>query len=137
VKQLDVVAGVIFSGDQVLCAKRGPDRHGYLSGRYEFPGGKVEPGETACEALARELKEELDLDVIVQEEDILCTTEHEYPDFAVAIRAYVLRIPGRDLTLNEHDGAVWRSPEGMEDLDWAPADIPIVEELVRRHAEQP
>lgn len=121
----EVVAAVILDSGEVLATQRGRAAYSYTSYKWEFPGGKVEVGETPEEALRREIKEELDMDVIVGRH--LVTVEHEYSDFVIRMAAYVCTpINGRALTLKEHHACLWLRPEDFEYLVWAVADDDIV-----------
>jgi 8-oxo-dGTP diphosphatase len=123
--RIRVVAGAIEEAGQVLCAQRGPDqRH---PGLWELPGGKVEPGETDAQALSRELREELGVEVVVGSH--LGTSTHDYPDLSIELVAYnCILYSGRPESL-EHAEVRWVSPDSLGDLDWAPADRMLVELL--------
>jgi 8-oxo-dGTP diphosphatase len=127
-KHYIVVAAIIQHGDKILCMQRDSSRHAYLSYKYEFPGGKVEPGETDEEALLREIQEELDLDVVVEKEFI--TVEHEYPDFKLTMSSYLCQSPTSEFTLKEHVAFQWLRTAELKSLDWVAADIPIVDKLM-------
>lgn len=122
-KVFDVVGAVILSDGKILCAQRGAT--GALGGMWEFPGGKVEPGESPRQALEREIAEELQCEIEVG--DVITTTRHEY-DFAVIILTtfYCCLIAGEP-ELTEHQAAQWLSPSELAHLDWAAADIPAVQ----------
>jgi 8-oxo-dGTP diphosphatase len=129
---LAVVAAVLFDGDRILCVRRALNKRPYISEKWEFPGGKPEPGESLPAALAREIREELGLDVQVGEP--LTVVDHCYPDLHLHLHAY--RCTARDLTalrLNEHTDLRWLSPAdpNFAALDWAAADLPIVNELLK------
>lgn len=127
-KSIEVVAAVILDNNrQILCTKRAPG--GPAGGRWEFPGGKVEVNEEPKEALKREILEELNLSICVV--DYLMTVEHDYPQFRVVMSAYLCKIVEETaaLELKEHEDFLWVSVANLARLDWAPADIPIVEEL--------
>ena len=127
-KHYIVVAAVIRHGDKILCMQRDSSKHDYLSYKYEFPGGKVEVGETNEEALLREINEELDLDIVVEKEFI--TVEHEYPDFKLTMYSYLCQSPSLDFTLKEHVAFQWLMTAELKSLDWVAADIPIVDKLM-------
>lgn len=80
-KQLEVVAAILTYHGKILCMERGKGTYSYVSYKYEFPGGKIEPGEARHEAIERELREEMDVDVTVKESDLFMTVQHDYPDF--------------------------------------------------------
>jgi len=126
VKQIDVVGAVIVKDGQVLCAQRGP--HGSLAGMWEFPGGKIEPGETPRDALEREITEELRCTVTVGDE--VTTTSHEYDFGIVTLTTFYCELVEGVPTLTEHADVTWLAPDELPRLAWAPADVPAVE-LIR------
>lgn len=126
-KVITVVGAVIVDGDRVYCVQRGSD--GALPGTWEFPGGKVEPGEAPREALVREIREELACEVSVGDE--VTTTAHEY-DFAVVhLTTYWCRLQQGTPRLSEHQAEAWLTAAELGSLDWAPADMPAVELISR------
>jgi 8-oxo-dGTP diphosphatase len=131
-KQVVVVAAIIQSSEQVLCVQRGLSKLDYISQKWEFPGGKIEDGETEPLALQREIREELKIDVVVA--DKFLTVDHTYPDFNLIMETF-LCTPESDgfpeLTLTEHLSYKWLAVQSEEfvGLDWAAADIPIVNAL--------
>ena len=131
-KELKVVAGILVWNNKILCVQKGKVKYDYLSFKYEFPGGKIEAGESPAEALARELQEELLLQVEVREEQYFQRVEYQYPDFHLDMRAYLCELQDPTLSLKEHIHSLWCEPEQLRELDWAPADWPIVEGLERR-----
>ena len=120
-KTIEVVAAVILKDKQVLATQRG---YGDLQGRWEFPGGKIEPGEVHKVALSREIQEELDVQITVG--DFLITVEYDYPNFHLIMHAYQCELLG-DFHLQEHSAARWLNLETLYDVDWLEADLPIVE----------
>jgi 8-oxo-dGTP diphosphatase len=126
-KQIEVVAGVIFFQDQILCVQRPKSKLDYISEKFEFPGGKIEAGETKEEALVRELREELNLETNIK--SFYFTVYHEYPDFKLTMHSFLCEVTSQDLTLNEHISHQWLTTHELTDLDWAAADIPIVAKL--------
>ncbi len=122
-----MVAGVVQVEKEFLCVQRGPNKYSYIHEKWEFPGGKLEEGESAETALVRELKEELSLNV--HSLRYLLTVHHEYPDFIIDMDAYLCKSDSPLCVLTEHIEAKWLRPDQMDALDWAAADLPIVEAL--------
>jgi 8-oxo-dGTP diphosphatase len=127
-KQIEVVAGIIFYEDEILCVQRAKNKLQYISEKFEFPGGKIEHGETQKEALQRELLEELNISAVIK--SLYFTVVHEYPDFELTMHSYICEIDTKDITLNEHISLQWLNLNELQNLDWAAADIPIVNKLV-------
>jgi 8-oxo-dGTP diphosphatase len=127
-KQIEVVAGIIFYEDEILCVQRAKNKLQYISEKFEFPGGKIEHGETQKEALQRELSEELNISADIK--SFYFTVVHEYPDFELTMHSYICEIDTKDITLNEHISLQWLNLNELQNLDWAAADIPIVNKLV-------
>lgn len=125
-KSFEVVAGIIVCDGRVLCMQRGESKYEYVSKKFEFPGGKVEAGERNSEALVRELKEEMDIDVQISEDDYFMTVSHDYPDFSITMHAFICRVDDCSFTMNEHSDFRWLRKYELMQLDWAPADVPIV-----------
>ncbi|WP_260259651.1 (deoxy)nucleoside triphosphate pyrophosphohydrolase [Vibrio intestinalis] len=126
-KRIEVVAAVIQHEGKTLCVQRGPAKFDYIHHKFEFPGGKVEPDETGEQAIMRELKEELRIDIPTAE--YFMTVEHSYPDFHITMHVYICPVENRDIELTEHIDAKWLSLEDLPELDWAAADVPIVNKL--------
>jgi 8-oxo-dGTP diphosphatase len=124
-KTIEVVAGVIKDGDRIFATQRG---YGDQKGGWEFPGGKMEPGETPEQALVRELKEELDVDVCVGKK--ICTVEYDYPKFHLTMHCFWATIASGAIKLLEHEDAKWLDRESIRSVDWLPADIEVVNHLV-------
>jgi len=129
-KKIEVVAGIIVFQDEILCMQRNRGKYEYVSYKFEFPGGKIELGESHIEALIRELKEELNMDVAVEEQDFFLTVQHQYPDFEVTMHSYVCKVKNKTFVRKEHADHKWLTQDKLITLDWAPADIPIVEKIV-------
>ena len=123
-KTVKVVAAVIRDGDRIFATQRG---YGPQKDGWEFPGGKVEPGEGPREALRREIREELDAEI--QVEDYLSTVEWDYPDFHLSMACYYARVASGCLTLREHEAARWLLPEELDSVNWLPADRVLLESL--------
>jgi 8-oxo-dGTP diphosphatase len=126
-KQIEVVAAVIEFDGQILCVQRGENKYDYISCKWEFPGGKIECGETKDKALAREIQEELH--VKIQVKDKLVTVNHQYPDFFLCMHAYRCTVDSPTVYLTEHIAFDWVGLSHLQDFDWAAADLPIVEKL--------
>lgn len=125
-----VVAGIVSNNrNEILCMRKGHTRYAYTSHRWEFPGGKIEAGETPEQALRRELKEELNLDVVV--DCHVLTVEHHYPDFSLTMAAYrcTTAHPER-VILREHEAMAWLSIDQLSTLNWCAADVPIAKALI-------
>lgn len=131
-KHFAVVAAVIEYQGKILCMQRGQAKYDYVSYKYEFPGGKIETGETNCEALMRELCEEMDIHVTIKETDYLLTVEHIYPDFAITMHTYFCQVQKPEFVRKEHVAHQWLLPSQMNKLDWAEADKPIVKFLKKK-----
>jgi len=122
-----VVAAVIEHNGEILCVQKGENKFNYLSYKYEFPGGKIEPGEHEEDALLREIMEELDLQITIDYK--IAVVNHQYPDFMVTLTAYLCFSASRELKLTEHINACWLSKERLKTLNWVGADQPVVERL--------
>ena len=129
-KKIEVVAAIIQHDGKTLCVQRGPSKFDYIHHKFEFPGGKVEQGETGEQAITRELQEELHL--YINKADYFMTVEHTYPDFHITMHAYICSVENRDIVLTEHIDAKWLSLDELPELDWAAADIPFVEKLMSK-----
>jgi 8-oxo-dGTP diphosphatase len=130
-KKLNVVAAIIQCGEEILCVRRGPSKFDYISKKYEFPGGKIEAGETKESAIIREIKEELHLDIHVP--TFFNTVDHQYPDFQITMHSFICLIEHKNITLTEHIDHKWLKIDELNTLDWAAADIPIVQKLQVDH----
>lgn len=127
-KQITTVAGVIQNKDgKILCTMRDAGKYDYVSFKWEFPGGKIEENETQVETLARELREELDLEVEIG--DFFTQVEHDYPDFHLSMALYLCKYHDTDLKLNVHKDIKWLDPKDILTLDWAGADIPVAQKI--------
>lgn len=127
-KKIEVVAAVIYFEDKILCVQRPKNKLHYISEKFEFPGGKIENGETKKEALKRELFEELNITANIK--SMFLKVVHEYPDFQLTMHSFICEVESMKLTLNEHIAYEWLTSKELKKLDWAEADIPIVEKLV-------
>lgn len=124
-RQIDVVGAVIVRDGRILCALR---ERGPLAGTWEFPGGKIEPGETAAEALVREVDEEIDCRVRVGE--LVATTRYVYDFAVVKLTTFYCELVEGEPVCTEHAALQWLTATEFADLDWAPADLPAVARLV-------
>lgn len=131
-KSIEVVAAIIRRGDTVFATQRG---YGDFKDWWEFPGGKMEPGETPEDALLREIREELSTDIRVDK--FLYTVDYDYPTFHLTMHCYMCSLLCEALHLNEHEAARWLKGEDIHSVNWLPADeilLPmIVEELEHWH----
>jgi 8-oxo-dGTP diphosphatase len=128
-KRLEVVGGILIFQGKILCLQRGIGKYEYLNLKYEFPGGKVEAGETLPQALMRELKEELDIEIQLTESDYFGKVNYQYPDFDIALYCYLCHLSSDRFNQKEHANFKWLSQKELDTLDWAPADYPIVQKL--------
>ena len=126
--KIEVVAAIIVHDELIFCAQRNKSKLSYISEKYEFPGGKIEKGETKKEALKRELVEELNIKPIIT--DLYLTVVHKYPDFELTMHSFICKSDSMEIKLNEHISSQWLKKEQLNELDWAAADIPIVKKLI-------
>ncbi len=126
---LSVACAIIESNGKMLICQRSAAMR--LPLKWEFPGGKVEPGEDEAFAIVREIREELHLDIVVRAR--LQAVEHAYPAFRIRLMPFIAAVVGGELSLQEHAAAHWVTVAELDDYDWAPADVPIVEQLKARH----
>jgi 8-oxo-dGTP diphosphatase len=126
-KKIEVVAGIIYCKNQILCVQRPKNKLHYISEKFEFPGGKIEEGETQKEALKREILEELNISTKIK--SLFMTVVHEYPDFELTMHTFICEVETKEITLVEHIDHKWLTPNELKTLDWAAADIPIVNKL--------
>jgi len=127
-KHIEVVAAIIFYDSKILCVQRNINKYKYISKKFEFPGGKMELNETKAQTIIREIKEELNLLIEVQEEYL--TVTHGYPDFKITMHSFICSCKNPTLTLMEHIDFKWLNKNELSHLDWAAADVPIVEKLI-------
>ena len=123
-KTIEVVAAIIIKDGEVFATQRG---YGEWQGWWEFPGGKIEPGETPQEALVREIREELDTDISVGA--LLETVEWDYPTFHLTMHCYLCTLLSASLNLNEHQAAAWLTPQTLTTVKWLPADEGLIGRL--------
>lgn len=123
-KHIKVVAAIITDGGKVFATQRG---YGEWKDWWEFPGGKIEDGETPEQALHREIREELATEIAVAR--LLTTVEYDYPKFHLTMHCYMCKVTSGGLTLLEHEAAKWLCKEELDTVRWLPADKPVIEML--------
>ncbi len=125
-KTIRVVAAIICQDNMVLATQRG---YGDFKDKWEFPGGKIEVGESPEEAIVREIKEELDADIVIT--GFLTTVEYDYPEFHLTMDCFLSQLAaGSTIELLEHEAAKWLSYEKLNEVDWLPADVNVVRALL-------
>ena len=124
IKTIEVVAAIIIKDNQVFATQRG---YGQWQGWWEFPGGKIEPGETPEAALTREIREELNAEITVG--DLLQTIEWDYPAFHLTMHCYLCTLNSDQLHLNEHSASAWLTLETLRSVNWLPADVVILDRI--------
>ena len=123
-KTIEVVAAIICKDGAYFATQRG---YGEFEGMWEFPGGKIEPGESRESALKREIQEELCVNISV--EDFICTTNYDYPSFHLTMHCYLCSIESGEIELREHKSARWLTADLLDSVEWLPADLEVVEKL--------
>lgn len=123
-KQIEVVAAIICKDDKIFATQRG---YGDFKDWWEFPGGKMEVGETPEEALKREIREELSTEIGVDE--FLRTVEYDYPKFHLTMHCYLCSLLTEALHLNEHEAARWLTKDELDSVKWLPADLLVIEKM--------
>ena len=127
-KEVFVAAGLIFENGKLFATRRGECKYPYVAHKYEFPGGKIEQGESAQDCVKRELKEELNMDVKVG--SLFAVERFEYPDFIINLSVYECERLS-DFTLKEHEECAFFSPSELNEADFAPADKEILATIKR------
>ena len=127
-KQIEVVAAIIRKGDRIFTTQRG---YGEWKDWWEFPGGKMEAGESPEDAVKREIWEELSAEISVDE--LLCTVEYDYPKFRLKMHCYLCSLVTEALHLNEHEAARWQAKDELGSVDWLPADVIVVDKIRRMY----
>ncbi|WP_406029976.1 (deoxy)nucleoside triphosphate pyrophosphohydrolase [Succinivibrio sp.] len=123
-KTINVVAAIILKDNKIFATQRG---YGEFKGGWEFPGGKVEVGESPENAIVREIKEELDTSIKVNE--YFDTVEYDYPTFHLSMKCYICSVLTGKLELREHEDSKWLDKDSLESVDWLPADLGLVDKL--------
>lgn len=126
-KRIEVVAAIIRREGRILAAQRG---YGDFKDGWEFPGGKMEPGETAEAAIVREIREELEVEVAP--EALVTTVEYDYPAFHLTMHCFLCGIRAGEVMLKEHEAMRWLAAGELDDVEWLPADVEVVKALKRR-----
>ena len=127
-KTIRVVAAVIRDGDRIFATQRG---YGEFKGGWEFPGGKIDVGESPEDALVREIQEELDTEIEII--DLLETVEYDYPNFHLSMDCFICKIKSGELVLKEHEASAWLTKETIYTVDWLPSDkglLPKINQLL-------
>jgi 8-oxo-dGTP diphosphatase len=123
-KQIEVVAAIIRKENKIFATQRG---YGEWKDWWEFPGGKMEAGESAEEALKREIREELSTEISLDK--LLCTVEYDYPKFHLTMQCYLCSLQTEALHLNEHEAARWLTKEELDSVRWLPADWEVIDKI--------
>lgn len=126
-KTINVVAAVIFKDGKVFATQRG---YGEFKDGWEFPGGKVEEGESPVDALRREIREELEVEINVGE--LLGTIEYDYPTFHLSMKCYACTFAGGSPHLLEHEAAKWLASTQLNSVDWLPADVTLIPKIAKK-----
>ena len=123
-KHIEVAAAIITDHGKIFATQRG---YGEFKDGWEFPGGKIEQGETPRQAVIREVREELDTEIEVRE--LFDTVEYDYPDFHLTMYCFICTVKSGDLVLKEHEAAKWLSGDSLDSVAWLPADIELIKKL--------
>lgn len=127
-KTIEVVAAIIKNENKIFATQRG---YGEFKDGWEFPGGKIETGETPEDALIREIKEELNTEIQVGQ--LLDTVEYDYPQFHLTMHCYLCTIKSGKLELKEHEAAKWLTKDTLDSVEWLPADLGLIEKMKNNH----
>lgn len=125
IKTIEVVAAIIHKDNCYLATQRG---YGDFEGMWEFPGGKIEAGESQEEALKREIKEELNVDIEIGMQ--ICTVDYDYPKFHLTMHCYCCNVSNGEIKLLEHKSAKWLTKDELNMVEWLPADIAVISKLM-------
>lgn len=123
-KRIEVVAAIILDEGKIFATQRG---YGEFKDGWEFPGGKMEQGETPEQALKREIREELDVEIEVGQ--LFDTVEYDYPSFHLTMHCFLCTTKSGELVLKEHEAAKWLNKESLDSVEWLPADLGLIEKL--------
>lgn len=123
-KKIEVVAAILQREGAYFATQRG---YGEFEGMWEFPGGKIEPGESREVALKREIQEELGVDITIDK--FLCTTDYNYPSFHLTMHCYLCSVVSGEIELREHMSARWLTTKTLDSVEWLPADKEVIENI--------
>ena len=126
-KKIEVVAAIIQREKSYLATQRG---YGEFEGMWEFPGGKIESGESREVALKREIREELGVDITIDK--FLCTTDYNYPSFHLTMHCYLCSVVSGEIELREHMSARWLTTKTLDSVEWLPADKEVIDKLITK-----
>lgn len=125
---IEVCCAIIVEGEKILATRRSHRMH--LAGFWEFPGGKTEPGETAEACIIREIREELDIEIIIEKQ--LPSVEHHYPEKSIRLIPFICKIKSGIITLTEHSEFRWLARHDVSSINWAAADLKVLKEFYRK-----
>ncbi len=125
---IEVCCAIITKGDKILATRRSHGMH--LGGFWEFPGGKIEPGETAEECIHREIREELNIEITIENQ--LEPVEHHYPEKSIRLIPFICKINSGIITLTEHSEFRWLAGHEVSSVNWAAADLKVLDEFFRK-----
>lgn len=126
-KKIEVVAAILYRDGAYFATQRG---YGEFEGMWEFPGGKIEPGESREVALKREIREELGVDITIDK--FLCTTDYNYPSFHLTMHCYLCSVVSGEIELREHMSARWLTTKTLDSVEWLPADKEVIDKLITK-----
>ena len=127
------MAAIIFFENKILCLKRGYSKYNYISFKYEFPGGKIKNNESNVSALKREIKEELNIDIIIKNK--FKTIIHNYPDFKIKLHSYICITNNFNGKLYEHSEYKLLKIDELKSVNWLEADIPLIDDLILEYSD--
>ncbi len=130
-KNLKVVGAIIFNQGRILCTKKGASSNPFTAFKYEFPGGKVEEGETKEQALSRELLEEMNFEISPDDFRLYMTVHHNYDTFSIDLSLFKVEVDNPKFELKEHIEYKWLYPKDLLSIEWAPADKDVLEQLTK------
>lgn len=125
---IQVLAAVIVKDNKILCTQRGEHKYDYLSNKWEFPGGKTETGESQEETIQREIREELSMQIKPLKH--LMSNQHHYPNFSIELHTWLCQPLSESMELKEHRSSIWLTTSELKKLDWAEADVEVVNFLM-------